>query len=156
MDVKDLLNPAPEENERPEEATITSRERPALVASQTELPSMQKSCKPKLAKDAPIFRKGPIKGEVLFPPHEAGDDKELADQYERFRIYPRGEIAEYCNHIPYSSDKKTFLTKTGRDAFEGNRSSASANKVATDSDISVPIHIQVALRRSRIRCDVGL
>lgn len=81
---------------------------------------MQRPTKQKLPKDAPIFRKGPTKGEVVFAPHEAGDDKDLADQYERYQIFPRGEIAEYCHHIPYSSDKKTFLSKTGRDAFEGN------------------------------------
>jgi len=55
----------------------------------------------------------------LFPPHEAGDDNELAAQHKKFQLFPMGEIASYVHRIPYNSDKKTFLEKTGRDAFEG-------------------------------------
>ena len=73
----------------------------------------------KMAKDAPVFRKGKPKGEVQFPPHEAGHDVELLDQHKKFQVFPRGEIASYVHRIPYSSDKKAFLEKTGRDAFEG-------------------------------------
>jgi hypothetical protein len=72
-----------------------------------------------MAKDAPVFRKGKPKGEVQFPPHEAGHDVELLDQHKKFQVFPRGEIASYVHRIPYSSDKKAFLEKTGRDAFEG-------------------------------------
>jgi hypothetical protein len=73
----------------------------------------------KLAKDAPVFRKGQPKGEVQFPPHEAGHNVELLAQHVKFQVFPRGEIASYVHRIPYSSDKKTFLEKTGRDAFDG-------------------------------------
>lgn len=90
---------------------------------------MNKPSKQKQAKDAPIFRKCPTKGDVVYAPHEAGNDTELVQQYERFQIFPRGEIAEYCHHIPYSSDKKTFLTKTGRDAFEGKSSMLTCSMV---------------------------
>lgn len=86
------------------------------VAS-TSTPSKLKT--QRLAKDAPIFRKGYPKGEVQFPPHEAEDGDDLAAQHRKFQIFPMGEIASYVHRIPYSSDKKPFLEKTGRDAFEG-------------------------------------
>jgi hypothetical protein len=121
MKVEDLLNPAPEHQEHNGSTTLASQRCPLLDPEQTQLPPSQRIGKQKLPKDAPIFRKGPTKGDVLFPPHEAGDDIELAKEHERFKIFPRGEIAQYCHHIPYSSDKKTFLSKTGRDAFEGRR-----------------------------------
>jgi hypothetical protein len=75
----------------------------------------------KIPKDAPIFTEGnKIVGHVNFPPHEAGDDLELAAQHRRFQVYPLGDIYKKgVRHIPYNSDKKDFLNKTGRDAFEG-------------------------------------
>lgn len=30
-----------------------------------------------------------------------------------------GKIGEYCRHIPYNSEKKGFLERTGRESFEG-------------------------------------
>lgn len=89
-------------------------EPPPKPTSQSPRPKGQK-----LPKDAPIFRKGDPKGIVKFPPHEAGGDEQLKEQHLLFQVYPLGEIADYCQHIPYSSDKKTFLSKTGRQAFEG-------------------------------------
>jgi len=71
------------------------------------------------AKDAPTFRRGRPKGNVLFPPHEAGGNDKLAAEHSKFQLFPMGEIASYVHRIPYSSDKKSFLEKTGRDAFEG-------------------------------------
>jgi hypothetical protein len=120
MKVQDLLNPAPKEEEKRKSTSSVPVTRPTLPQLDTNLSSMSRPTKVKHPKDAPIFRKGPTKGDVLFPPYEAGDDQELAIQFERHRIFPRGDIAEYCHHIPYSSDKKTFLSKTGRDAFEGS------------------------------------
>jgi hypothetical protein len=75
----------------------------------------------KIPKDAPIFSESnkPV-GIVNFLPYEAENDKELLAQHRRFQIYPLGEIAKKgVRHIPYNSDKKDFLEKTGRDAFEG-------------------------------------
>ncbi|KIW07683.1 uncharacterized protein PV09_01623 [Verruconis gallopava] len=115
MKVEELLNPSP--TEEPADS-ITQPPQPAASTLQTPALTTHKPYKNKMPKDAPIFRKGPTKGDVLFPPHEAEDDDELAKHYEHFHIYPRGEIAQHCHHIPYSSDKKTFLSKTGRDAFE--------------------------------------
>ncbi|KAF1834379.1 hypothetical protein BDW02DRAFT_341721 [Decorospora gaudefroyi] len=74
----------------------------------------------KVPKDAPIFSEGnrPV-GNVNFVPHEAGNDEELLAQHRKFQIYPLGEIYKKgVRHIPYNSDKKDFLDKTGRDAFE--------------------------------------
>jgi hypothetical protein len=74
----------------------------------------------KVPKDAPIFSEGnSLVGNVNYLPHEAGDDQELLAQHRRFQIYPLGEIYKKgVRHIPYNSDKKDFLEKTGRDAFE--------------------------------------
>jgi len=100
----------PVDNSRP---PATRPRSPTSTTAQSELKTQ------KLVKDAPIFRKGRPKGEVQFPPHEAGHNWELLAQHIKFHIFPRGEIASYVHRIPYSSDKKTFLEKTGRDAFEG-------------------------------------
>lgn len=43
----------------------------------------------------------------------------MAEEHDRFRVFPRGEIQKKgVRHIPYNSDKKDFLDKTGRHAFE--------------------------------------
>lgn len=71
-----------------------------------------------MSKDAAIFAKGKTKGETRYRPCEIQTD-EIAAQHKRFRVFPMGHIADYCRHIPYNSDKKSFLEKTGRDSFEG-------------------------------------
>jgi hypothetical protein len=119
MKVEDLLNPISNQRDEDEWKSVVTQVPqlpPAKTYSYTSTPKTRGHKQPK---DAPIFRKGPTKGDVQFPPYEAGDDKELAEQHQKFQVYPMGEIAEHCHHIPYSSDKKTFLSKTGRDAFEG-------------------------------------
>lgn len=75
----------------------------------------------KAPKDAPVFSEGnKIVGHLNYSPHEAGSDHDLAAQHRKFQIYPLGEIQKKgVRHIPYNSDKKDFLDKTGRDAFEG-------------------------------------
>jgi hypothetical protein len=117
MKVEALLNPLSNDEIEDWKSVVTAVPHPQTPL-QSSFPS-PKSRGPKLAKDAPIFRKGAPKGIVQFPPHEAGEDEELKEQHRLFEVYPMGEIADYCHHIPYSSDKKTFLSKTGRDAFEG-------------------------------------
>lgn len=74
----------------------------------------------KIPKDAPIFSEGnKIVGIVNYPPHEADNDRDLVVQHQRFQVYPLGEIYKKgVRHIPYNSDKKDFLEKTGREAFE--------------------------------------
>ena len=71
-----------------------------------------------MSKDAAIFAKGKIKGEIRYRPCEIQDD-ETAEQHKRFQIYPMGRITDYCRHIPYNSEKKAFSEKTGRESFEG-------------------------------------
>ncbi|OQD79038.1 hypothetical protein PENANT_c065G03618 [Penicillium antarcticum] len=72
--------------------------------------------RPRMAKDAPIFRPGKIQGECRYPPHEDRDE-ELVRLHEEFKMKPIGSIAKFPRHIPYASDKKTFQEKTGRDSF---------------------------------------
>ncbi|KAI9672889.1 MAG: hypothetical protein M1829_004439 [Trizodia sp. TS-e1964] len=73
--------------------------------------------KQKLTKDAAIFERGELKGTVRYPPYEA-ENNDLLQQLKMFQVYPLGKIAEYCRHIPYNSEKKSFLVKTGRESFE--------------------------------------
>ncbi|KAL1621830.1 hypothetical protein SLS54_005353 [Diplodia seriata] len=72
--------------------------------------------RPKPSKTAAVFVKGKAKGEVRYPPFENIDDYEL----HQYRIFPRrlDHIKDYPRHIPYNSEKKSFLAKTGREAFE--------------------------------------
>ncbi|KAF2812399.1 DNA-binding domain of Mlu1-box binding protein MBP1 [Mytilinidion resinicola] len=73
----------------------------------------------KIPKDAAVFTEGSkFKGPVNYPPHEAGDDEELATYHRQYQIHPVGEIGRYCRHIPYNSEKKDFMAKTGRESFE--------------------------------------
>ncbi|KAJ5996005.1 hypothetical protein N7522_007665 [Penicillium canescens] len=72
--------------------------------------------RPRMAKDAPVFRPGKIQGECRYPPHE-NRDEELERAHEQFMMKPMGSIAKFPRHIPYASDKKSFQEKTGRDSF---------------------------------------
>ncbi|EUC37487.1 hypothetical protein COCCADRAFT_85347 [Bipolaris zeicola 26-R-13] len=113
MNIQDLLNPScgdRHDHRHPESPTPSSHP----VAT---LPALRRQ---KIPKDAPIFSEGNrTVGIVNFAPHEAGNDEEFLAQHRRFQIYPLGEISRKgVRHIPYNSDKKDFLEKTGRDAFE--------------------------------------
>lgn len=46
-------------------------------------------------------------------------DAATTEELRKFAVYPYGQITKYPRHIPYNSDKKTFVTRTGREAFEG-------------------------------------
>ena len=72
----------------------------------------------KLQKDAPVFIKGQAQGVVKYFPQENCGPK-TSEEIRKMSVYPYGQITKYPRHIPYNSDKKTFVTKTGRDAFEG-------------------------------------
>lgn len=71
-----------------------------------------------MAKDGPIFREGDVHGVVRYPPCEERDE-ELAKIHAEYNLYPMGRIADFPRQIPYSSDKKSFQEKTGRDSFHG-------------------------------------
>ncbi|KAF2261964.1 hypothetical protein CC78DRAFT_328147 [Lojkania enalia] len=120
MRIQSLLNPftCDDQNHRssesppPPSATRT-------VSLNTSFPRRQK-----IPKDAMILTEGTkVVGFVNYPPYETGNDKHLATQHRKFQIHPMGKIAEYRRHIPYTSEKKEFTAKTGRDAFNGMSSS---------------------------------
>ena len=79
-----------------------------------------------MTKNGAVFIKGKIKGEANFPPFEALDE-ETRGEVEKFKVHPLGKITEYSRHIPYNSEKKSFLEKTGRESFE-------CKKPATSTD----------------------
>jgi hypothetical protein len=77
----------------------------------------------KIPKDAAVFTEGAkFNGPVNYPPHEAEDDEELAAYHRQYQIQPMGSIGRYCRRIPYNSEKKDFMAKTGRESFEGKSS----------------------------------
>ncbi|KAF2690154.1 hypothetical protein K458DRAFT_399530 [Lentithecium fluviatile CBS 122367] len=116
MKIQSLLNPLCRDNrDYRTSASPTPASMPHQVASYTCIPKRQK-----VPKDAAIFSEGAkIVGHLNYPPYEAGDDENLAVQHRIFRINPMGEIMRKgIRHTPYNSDKKDFMEKTGRDAFE--------------------------------------
>jgi hypothetical protein len=126
MKISNLLNPfCGDHHDQCNSASPTSASYPVAA-----VPGSRRQ---KIPKDAPIFSEGnrPV-GNVNFLPHEARDDQELLAQHRRFQIYPLEEIYKKgVRHIPYNSDKKDFLEKTGRDAFE-SLSCLSLQKQDTD------------------------
>lgn len=123
--IKSLLNPLVDTAEQ-NNNSMDSKDETSAVDSDAGLgsdaledargkPSRKKQ---KISKDAAVFNAGPIRGECRYPPHEEHDDF-LAAKHEVFNIYPVGNIATYARHIPYNSEKKLFLEKTGREYFEG-------------------------------------
>ena len=109
--IESLLNPLPD-------ASQFSLPSPAPTSSDAAPRSEPRQKKPKIAKDAPIFKRGKIRGELRYPPCEERDEA-LTQAHREFQLQPMGDIAEYPRHIPYNSDKKTFQEKTGRESFEG-------------------------------------
>jgi hypothetical protein len=88
---------------------------PRSVVPYTSVPKRQK-----IPKDAPVFSEGTkIVGHVNYPPYEGNEDDNLILQHQRFQLFPMREIKKKgVRHIPYNSDKKDFLDKTGRESFE--------------------------------------
>lgn len=121
--------------------------------------------KTKIPKDAPVFVKGEVRGEVRYPPCEERDEM-LAEQHRLFQIHPMGCIADFPRHIPYSSEKKSLMEKTGRESFEGMLSCTTDTlfllppRLTTSfffcAFFSVPIHVQASRRGKDLDCDVGL
>lgn len=117
MRIQSLLNPfdcgdshSYRSSESPSPATL-----PRSVTPYTSAPKRQK-----IPKDAAIFTDAKVNGLVNFPPYEYRDDEELVAQHRKFQIYPMGNIQKKgARRIPYNSEKKDFMPKTGRDAFEG-------------------------------------
>ena len=116
ISIASLLNPLPSSFECRRDHSISSSVRDT---SEYSPPPVLPKKKQKQAKDAAIFAKGKAKGEVRYKPCEYQDEV-LAVEHRRFQIYPMGRISQYCRHIPYNSEKKSFLEKTGRESFEGS------------------------------------
>ncbi|CAG8971258.1 hypothetical protein HYALB_00001424 [Hymenoscyphus albidus] len=117
LSVASLLNPVKPE---PRGTRLPSSPLSSLCTSSRgspQLPNQSSTKKQKMSKDGPVFVKGKIKGEVNFPPFQ-NLGREAMEEVEKFQVYPFGTIDEYCRHIPYNSEKKNFLEKTGRESFE--------------------------------------
>lgn len=108
---------------------------PASTPRPETPPTPSPTKRQKLIKDAAVFLRGSVKAPINYPPFECNEDSlclnaeqraELAQQHRRFQVFPSGHgdaglISEFVRHIPYSSGKKNFLNKTGRDAFDGKQ-----------------------------------
>ncbi|EFW14699.1 hypothetical protein D8B26_000624 [Coccidioides posadasii str. Silveira] len=110
--IASLLNPEPEDFQRSHQLPTPSSSRSRDF---TTAPQRQK--RQKLSKDGAVFTRGKVKGEVRYPPCEY-QDTELENAHREFEIHPMGHITEFPRHIPYNSEKKSFLEKTGRESFE--------------------------------------
>lgn len=133
--IESLLNPLPDrtgsKHHHEDDANISYYHRPSISSlpdhqmsntfSQAQAQSQTPpNKKPRVAKDAPIFISGSARGEVRYPPWADQVEATLAGEHAKFSIYPPvEEIAEYPRHIPYSSEKKSLMEKTGRESFEG-------------------------------------
>jgi hypothetical protein len=112
--IRSLLNPMPESEAR--RFQLPSPSPSTYNAELTSATHPRK--KQKLCKDAAVFVKGRIHGECRYPAHE-DEDGIFAAHHEQHHVHPIGKIMEYPRHVPYNSEKKSFLEKTQRDGFEG-------------------------------------
>jgi len=122
LSLASLLNPISIES-RTERLPLTNSEPFTTTSSHGGsplllTPSTVPTKKQKMTKDGAIFTKAMVRGEVNYHPFEDFDETTLRE-IQKFQIYPLGKIREYSRHIPYNSEKKTFLEKTGRESFEG-------------------------------------
>ncbi|KAF2215661.1 hypothetical protein CERZMDRAFT_94063 [Cercospora zeae-maydis SCOH1-5] len=97
-----------------------------------ETPTSPSPKRQKLVKDAAMFIRNQAQGVINYPASECSEEvdclaarqrQELAEQHLNFHVFPSGRggdgrIEDYARRIPYSSEKKDFLNKTGRDAFD--------------------------------------
>ncbi|OWP05517.1 hypothetical protein B2J93_7861 [Marssonina coronariae] len=131
LSVASLLNPVKVTPEPPREPPRGSTRLPSSSPSSSSsspctststrrrplLPSQSCVKKTKMNKDGAVFAKGKVRGQVRFAPFERLDE-EVLREVQKFHVYPLGNIQDYSRHIPYNSEKKTFLEKTGRESFE--------------------------------------
>ncbi|EEP78154.1 conserved hypothetical protein [Uncinocarpus reesii 1704] len=110
--IASLLNPEPVTYQGSQQLPTPCSSRSREFATQ---PQRKKQ---KVSKDAAIFTRGKIRGELRYPPCEY-QDKVLVEAHRELEIHPMGHITEFPRHIPYNSEKKSFLEKTGRESFEG-------------------------------------
>ena len=155
MDIQSILNPVSEGHLEKLQKPSVNRQR-VFEHPKSELPQAKRQ---RLAKDAAIFTKSSPRGRVRFPPYEAGGDELLLAQYSLFRIHPKGNIGDYCRHIPYNSEKKSFLTKTGRDCFEGDHTCSPLSYTLITDQLgtnSFSVRIQDTWGGQSLHSNVGL
>ncbi|KAL8944901.1 MAG: hypothetical protein Q9216_000191 [Gyalolechia sp. 2 TL-2023] len=112
VSVASLLNPSPANQER-----SNPFHTPCSFLYNPEVsPSTPPLRKQKLCKDEATFIKGKPQEEVRYWPCEY-QNSHIAAEHRKYQMYPIGQITEYCKHVPYRSEKKTFLSKTGREGF---------------------------------------
>ncbi|GAB7366208.1 hypothetical protein MBLNU230_g7768t1 [Neophaeotheca triangularis] len=142
LKIQSLLNPSTHDNlvhtnlhsasppPTPAYTVESASQSPSPHATSKPTPSPSK--RQKLVKDAAVFVRGAVKGAVNYPPFECTEDAicltkdqhaEMAAQHQHFEVFPSGQgsqghIGDYVRHIPYSSEKKSFFGKTGREAFD--------------------------------------
>jgi hypothetical protein len=87
------------------------------------------------------YENNKIKGEVRFPPYEDLDEA-ASKEAAKFQVHPLGAIASQPRHIPYNSEKKDFLGKTGREGFEGKHSDVAVGSVCLIYGHSIPLRFQ--------------
>lgn len=162
LSLASLLNPVKSELPRVGTRLPSSPSSSLCTLSSThgspQLPTHSSSVnikKQKMTKDGAVFAKGKVKGEVNFPPFEDLDEETMRE-VQRFQVYPLGKIQEYCRHIPYNSEKKSFLEKTGRESFEGMIANVQEATQLWLICHSISVHFQGARKREGLHCDVGL
>ena len=112
------------------------------MTSESASPTSSAPNRHKMLKSATVLVNGKAKGVINYKPCETQDEK-IAAEHRKFQVQPIGCIGDYPRHIPYSSDKKSFQQRTGRDAFEGGKHPGRrAERMLTT--YSVPIHILYA------------
>lgn len=110
-----LLNPVPELDSRyhlPSPSPSVS----TLTPDMSSPPPARK--KQKICKDTAPFVKGCIHGECRYPAYDTVSEKTAA-KHRLHDLRPEGRIMDFARHVPYNSEKKSFLEKTHRDGFEG-------------------------------------
>jgi hypothetical protein len=135
--INNLLNPMNSSNNQADGFT-SLRTTPAYTANEftsTPTPGPDTPLTPastkrqKNGKGKLVTKRATPKGVVNYRPFECNGNvvcanpnlrKEIIDQHRCYQVSIEGEglISDYPKHIPYTSDKKDFHNKTGRDAFE--------------------------------------
>ncbi|KAL8689274.1 MAG: hypothetical protein Q9218_005017 [Villophora microphyllina] len=113
LSVASLCNPDPQASDHPKPLPSPC----STLYSPEPSPRTPYGKKQKLCKDEATFVKGTPQMPVFYWPDERRDEKAAAE-HEKHQLYPFGRIAEYCKHVPYRSEKKTILNRTGREGFD--------------------------------------
>jgi hypothetical protein len=122
ISVKSLLNPsAAEPRDTQPQSTPSSPYQPASVSYSGPVSSKALTLRLKMSKEARDPCDTKINGIVNFPPFEDLDEI-ILEEVRKYGVHQLGQIATRPRHIPYSSEKKNFLGKTGREGFEGAQS----------------------------------